>query len=447
MILHKIENMLIKSANIFRLAIIVALVLLVGVESAEFEFGIADVFHIGEVMIYSTLLGGMWILAEVVLHAHRKQQESLKLLEYKHQMSLELLPYHNWDTLVRLLAKQAAALVNAQAAFLFLNTSTDEFELVAEWRDPVFDDRWSDNADCFKCLGDNRVELLEPHYFVSQTNQLLDQAIRTYCYPIASKEERYALLRFVLRPGRVISDEQKKILVSVQDEIIISLIAGQDRKRLSELELAKTALAERHAMSHFLHDNLGQNLGYLRMKLDQFVNQPEILDRRNDFHTDLKLMKDVADEAYQFVRNKLEVTLPDSTPLLVNFLQEHAKKVSERSKVEIRFTNQGITKAVPMELQRAVFFVFQEALSNVEKHARASIVEVSLDWLSDSLHLSVTDNGTGFDIEKIATRKHFGLEIMRERVAEIGGITEIHSVENAGTTIHLHMPIMAGKKG
>jgi signal transduction histidine kinase len=225
------------------------------------------------------------------------------------------------------------------------------------------------------------------------------------------------------------------------------LIAGQDRKRLSELELAKTALAERHTMSHFLHDNLGQNLGYLRMKLDQFVNQPTIFVNRDDFGADLKRMKNVADEAYQLVRNKLEVTIPDSTPLLVNFLQEHAKKVSERSKVEIRFTNRGMTKAVPMDVQRAAFFVFQEALANVEKHAGASIVEVCIEWLSDSLHISVADNGTGFDVDKISTSKHFGLEIMRERIAGTGGTIEIHSVENVGTTIHVHVPIAAGKKG
>ncbi len=448
MILHKIENILIKSANIFRLAIIVAFVLLVGVESAELEFGIADVFHIGEVMIYFTLLGGIWILVEVILRAHKKQQLSLKLLEYKHQMSQELLPFHNWDALVHRLAKQAAEMVEAQAAFLFLNASSiDDYELVAEWKDADFDDRWNGDSNCLKCLGGDTLELSKPHYFSFAPNEEPDGDTRVYCFPIFYKNHPYALFRFVLREGREILNAQKEILLSVRDEILITLIAGQDRKKLSELELAKTALAERHAISHFLHDNLGQNLGYLRMKLDQFVNQPDVPDNRDEFRADLKRMKDVADDAYQFVRNKLEVTIPDSTPLLFNYLQEHAKKVSERSKVEIRFTNRGMTKAVPVESQRAVFFVFQESLANVEKHSGAGIVEVSLHWLSDNLHMSVADNGIGFDIDKISTRKHFGLEIMRERVAGIGGMLEIDSTANVGTTIHLHVPIAADKKG
>jgi signal transduction histidine kinase len=301
MILQKIENLLIKSANVFRLAIIIALVLLVGVESAEFELGIADVFHLGEVIIYFVLLGGNWLLAEVVLRAHKKQQTSLKLLEYKHQMSRELLPYHNWDTLVHLVAKQAGELVNAHAAFLFLNTSsTEQFELVAEWKDAGFDDPWNGDGDCSKCLDDKTLEPLRPHYFEVQANEELSHNLQIYCFPILLKDKLYASFRFVLRPGGEISNEQKEILLSVQDEIVISLTAGQDRKRLSELELAKTALAERHTISHFLHDNLGQNLGYLRMKLDQFVNQPDRLDNRDDSLADFKRMKDVADEAYQF---------------------------------------------------------------------------------------------------------------------------------------------------
>jgi signal transduction histidine kinase len=448
MILQKIEHILTRSTNFFRLMIITALVVLVGVESAEFELGIADVFHWGEVIIYFVLLGGIWILAEVVLRAHKKQQSSLKLLQYKHQMSLELLPYQNWNSLVQLLVKQVAELVDARAASLFQNTSsTNDFELVAEWKEAAFDVPWDFDQDCIRCLSDSAFRVPEPHLCDFKDGEDVGSEAPVYCYPILFKNERFALFRFLLKPGRVISAEQKEILISIRDEIVISLIAGQDRKKLSELELAETALAERHTISHFLHDNLGQNLGYLRMKLDQFVNQPEILGQSDDTRAELKRMKDVADEAYQLVRNKLEVTIPDSTPLLVNFLQEHAKKVSERSKIEIRFTNRGLTKAVPVELQRAVFFVFQEALANVEKHAGASIVEVSLDWQSDSLRMSVTDNGTGFDVERVSTHKHFGLEIIRERVMGVGGTAEIRSAENMGTTIHLFMPLPVGKKG
>jgi signal transduction histidine kinase len=99
-----------------------------------------------------------------------------------------------------------------------------------------------------------------------------------------------------------------------------------------------------------------------------------------------------------------------------------------------------------MDLQRAVFFVFQEALANVEKHSRASHVDVLLEWEVDQLVISIADNGTGFDIEKVSTRKHFGLEIMRERMMGIGGSVQIASSENTGTVIKIFAPLSEGKK-
>jgi len=99
-----------------------------------------------------------------------------------------------------------------------------------------------------------------------------------------------------------------------------------------------------------------------------------------------------------------------------------------------------------MDLQRAVFFVFQEALSNVEKHSHASLVDILLEWEADQLEITVIDNGSGFDIEKVSTRKHFGLEIMRERMMGIGGSVQIVSSESTGTVIKILAPLPGGKK-
>ncbi len=447
MILQKVETLLIRSARYFRLVIVAALILLVSVETAEFGFGISDAFHLGEIMIYVLLLGTMGILIQVILRAHEKQQQSIKLLTYKHKLGLELLTYKNWDSLTILLTKQLAEIMHAKAAYLFFNRSlSDGSELVAEWVECDSYSHASFKGECLICARNNSIDKLRPHYSDLSAEPDAVQNIQSFCYPIFYKDDLYAMFRFILETGQLISEEEQEVLASVSDEVVISLVAGQDRKRLSDLELTETALAERHAMSHYLHDNLGQNLGYLRMKLEQFVNQPTLLQRNGELDAELIRMKDIADESYRFVRNKLEVSIPDSTPLLTNYLQEHARKVAVRSNLKIEFSHEGTAKAVPIELQQAVFFVFQEALANVEKHANACKVDVLIHWETDHLSITVNDDGKGFDISNVAAHKHFGLEIMRERMFGIGGSVEIVSSENSGTSVLILAPIPVGKK-
>ena len=361
MMLQRIENSVTRFARYFRLAIAITLILLVGVESAEFGLRISDTFHIGEIIIYFVLLGFLGLLVEVILQAHKKQQRSIDLLNYKHNMSLQLLSYQSWESLTGLIAKQLGELVDAKAAYLFLNQSmTGHLELIGGWVDERLDGEMPIQFECQVCSDANNPAMPHLHLLEFPAIGEVKNDLELYCYPVLYKNSVYAIFRFIPKPGQRLTKEQQEILSSISDEVIISLAAGQDRRRISELEHAKTALAERHSMSHYLHDNLGQNLGFLRMKLEQFLNDPDLPGREKDFRDDLRVMKDVADESYKFVRNKLEVTIPDSTPLLVNYLQEHAKKVAKRSNIVIQFTTHGTPRVVPLELQQACFFIFQD---------------------------------------------------------------------------------------
>ncbi len=447
MILQKVESLVARSAKYFRVAIAFALIVLVGVETAEFEFNISDTFHIGEIIIYFLLLGLMGLLVEVILRSQQQQQRSMDLLGYKHKLSLDVLPYQNWNALTTILTRQVAEIVDARAAYLFFHQPYGgDFESIAEWTDGELEGDLLHQLDCMICIQKNDPETIQPHYCDFSLSAKTQHKTHSYCYPIVYQGNLYAVFRFFLKPGKEITNEQQDILANIQDEIIISLMAGQDRIRISELEVAETALAERHNLSNYLHDHLGQNLGYLRMKLEQFVNRPELFSNSEELKADLLRMKAVVDESYRSVRNKLEVTIPDSTPLLTNYLHEHAKKVAMRSNIDVNFISRGISRTVPMELQQAVFFVFQEALSNVEKHSHASQVNVLLEWDPDQLNITVIDNGTGFDMDKVSTRKHFGLEIMKERMAGIGGDIKIISSESTGTILKIFAPLPLSKK-
>jgi hypothetical protein len=92
------------------------------------------------------------------------------------------------------------------------------------------------------------------------------------------------------------------------------------------------------------------------------------------------------------------------------------------------------------EINTALFRIFQECLTNVARHARATRVDVVLESAGDEVHLCVSDNGRGMrDIERVATES-LGLLGVRERVKLLGGDVTFSSTEGSGTTIDLRVP-------
>ncbi len=91
----------------------------------------------------------------------------------------------------------------------------------------------------------------------------------------------------------------------------------------------------------------------------------------------------------------------------------------------------------------AVFRIAQESLTNVIRHAGASRVAISLARHDDGLHLTVYDNGGGFDPAAVGARRSFGLLGMEERVRGLGGSVRITSAPDEGATVAVHMPYRA----
>ena len=218
MMLQKIETWLTKSAKFFRLAIAAALIILVGVETAEFQFRISDTFHLGEIIIYFVLLGILGLLVEVILHSHKQQQHSMDILRYKHKISLEILTSQSWEALTELLTRQVAEIVDAVAASLYFSRPYDGLEPIAEWMDINFTGDPPNSLQCMICVRTNEANGLQSHYCDYSTDKATCQKNRSYCYPVFYRGDVYALFRFVLRPEKVVTEEQKEILNSISYE-------------------------------------------------------------------------------------------------------------------------------------------------------------------------------------------------------------------------------------
>lgn len=100
------------------------------------------------------------------------------------------------------------------------------------------------------------------------------------------------------------------------------------------------------------------------------------------------------------------------------------------------------------EAEVAIYRIVQEALQNVAAHAEASTVSVGVRFDSETVRVTVADDGCGFDLAEISHRGegHFGLIGMRERAGNVGAELQVHSEPGQGTRLELHVPILEKRK-
>lgn len=187
-----------------------------------------------------------------------------------------------------------------------------------------------------------------------------------------------------------------------------------------------------------LHDTVGQNISYLKLKLNHLSDAN--LQMQPDLQIEIRSMSKVANESYDLVRGTLAVLQSKNSDDLFQLFIRYAKQVEERSTFKIDFASTGKAQILSVNQMRHLFYVFREALNNIEKHANASQVFMKMLWDEDCLTFLILDNGCGMDTTRMQDNGHYGLKFMRERVEQLKGSISIESVIGAGTNITAKVP-------
>lgn len=393
--------------------------------------------HLIEYFIYGVFLLIVGLLMEMLIRANAQQARAYKLLNHKHKLSRDLAIHEDWHELIEQLVQYPAQQAPVAEVLLLIHQPlSDQFELVGAWqKQPGEKSAMSrSEAACQGCIFQRQSFMPCQLQSVSALNSGQPEE---YCLPINYGKQMFAFLRLRLEAGARLTPEQQEIFNNIGDEIGVALMAHQIRKNANEMKQVETSLAERRSVSHYLHDNLGQNLAYLCLKLDQWKQVPDLA----AYQTEIETLYTAANHSFEIVRGTLETNHPATAPILENLLAEHAHKVSKRAHLEVQIQQQGEPVYVSPEIQRAVFYVFQEVLSNVEKHAQARRVLIQLAWCTEQLFLKISDDGIGFNPQTVDHKKHFGLEIMSERIAKVQGRVELVTTENTGTLVTVTVPL------
>src|ERR1700716_864606 len=202
---------------------------------------------------------------------------------------------------------------------------------------------------------------------------------------------------------------------------------------------------ERRRIARDMHDGPAQSMANL-------VLQAEILERLLD-RNPKQLVTELA-EFKNSVRNALEETrqlIFDLRPMtlddlgLVPTLRKFIKEYGDRYGLSTRFNVVGQERRLPGNTEGVLFRIIQEALTNVHKHARAKMAEVTMNLQPNRVSVVIKDDGQGFDVARteanLHKNKNLGLLSMRERAELEKGTLEIRSQPGRGTEVKVEVPL------
>lgn len=268
-----------------------------------------------------------------------------------------------------------------------------------------------------------------------------------------NREVERALLEFHRMGVTVIGGASAKFMwqliearIRAAVEIEKTLNKYQSLYRLYVKEAGAAVTEERTRIACEIHDGLVQSLAGVNFKLDlcQELSKTNPKSCQTTLRETKSQLKMAIQEARQVIFNLRPVHFDklDLIPALRNYL----KSFETQYHVETEFAVSGDETTLFPKTKIFLFRIVQEALSNVQKHARADRVAVQVGIGKGALTATITDNGVGFDVEAIARDPekwdHFGLRGILERARLVGGEARIESRKGRGTRVVIDVPLV-----
>jgi PAS domain S-box-containing protein len=218
-----------------------------------------------------------------------------------------------------------------------------------------------------------------------------------------------------------------------------ALRASGEQFRNLAAHLQSVREEERARISREVHDELGQSLTAVKMDLAWLAGR---LARGNvQMLQRIRSTVQLADSIIQAIRRISTELRPAVLDLgLAAAVEWQVQEFQARSGVPCK-VRLLIREVVTSSASTAMFRIFQETLTNVARHAKATRVEVVLQKQPDRLVLLIHDNGRGFDQADPSLSNSLSLLGMRERAAILGGQVNISSAAGKGTTVTAWIPL------
>ena len=263
------------------------------------------------------------------------------------------------------------------------------------------------------------------------------------------KDGRDILCR--MRSSRIGAKLKERRIVITYEDITEQRRAEEElansREQLRNLSIHLQSVREKESarIAREIHDELGQSLSAMQMDLAWLdTHLPAGETSLAEKVQRMKLVVDGTIDSVQRISSELRPILLDDLGLTAAMewqVQEFQGRTGVQCEVFLNFKESLVEK----DLATALFRILQETLTNVARHAEATLVRARLAQKGDELYLDVSDNGKGITPKQIGDPKSFGIVGIRERVNLWGGTVSITGKPRKGTTTRVRIPLHRGE--
>ena len=267
------------------------------------------------------------------------------------------------------------------------------------------------------------------------------------------RQKRDEISRSIVRVGGMVDHAEE--LVSKVDLALTYLngnliefgqqIEGVQQKQLIGGRIILAQEEERKRVAREIHDGPAQAMANVVLRAE--ICEKLLHNNRAEVVEELKNLKQTVKDSLREVRriifNLRPMTLDDLG--LIPTIQRFLEELMEREGFTVHFEFHGRDKRLSNTYEVALFRLIQEAVNNAKKYAQADQVVVRVDFTPSFVKAAISDNGRGFDLEKVrseaAGKESFGLLSMKERIELLNGDLQIETGPGKGTAIKVALPM------
>ncbi|WNB18697.1 response regulator [Marivirga arenosa] len=275
----------------------------------------------------------------------------------------------------------------------------------------------------------------EPLSITKLNDQLKNELINQDILFLIFNDKKLPINNITLTNAKFYNEETEQFLVVFNDarESYEKLLKEKAEKSLKLAAQIEGAEKERVRVSRELHDGLGQMLNVIKMNIKTLIDKADVKSKL------IELINASIEESHKISENLMPSKLQifDLKTSLENLCEDY-----NSPSLNVQFSN-NLNEGDLDDKKINLFRIVQEALNNIYKHAQAKNVSIQLYLREKGIHLTIEDDGIGFDANQINSKdnlnKSHGLLNMIDRVKSMGGEIDIDSNAKFGTNIIIHI--------
>lgn len=250
-----------------------------------------------------------------------------------------------------------------------------------------------------------------------------------------------------MRSSRIGDKLKERRIVITYEDITEQRRAEEElassREQLRNLSVYLQSVREKEStrIAREIHDELGQSLSALQMDLVWLGSR--LTEGDQSLKGKIQRMRRLVDttiDSVHRISTELRPILLDDLGLTAA-MEWQVQEFQTRTGVQCEAVLACQDMSIEKDLATTIFRIFQETLTNIARHAEATLVRVRLGHKSDELSLDVSDNGRGITVKQVRDPKSFGIVGIRERVNLWGGTVTITGKPQKGTILKVRIPL------